>query len=832
MLKIKNKSRTVFSLICALALILQTAAFTAVHADANIYVYETFDSLSLDSRPSGATCSNKNNYMGVVDLEGDGDKCFKTQITTASDAYLEKKFDSPVKDGLVMDFTVRAENNENSKRSFYIRNSDSQNIHLLTINPKGELLDTDGQVITALSEEKFYHIVMAVDVANNSYDFYVNGRMRGSNIKMGLKTKDITLARIHISGVVEPCSSALYIDNLFIYGGTEPMTKEKLAALNESSAIDKDAVITPAMVTKKMKNAVSFYDGAAKAMVYGTAKYIDSSHSVTPYEKDGFEMIPLAFAVESCGGTVSWDENTKTVTAKVDNRTAVLAEDGNSVTINGSVSKLDTAAETVNGRLFVPHTAAAKILGKEVYSDDTGLIAFSDEADFFNWNTEKRLMSAIVGNMVYERPSGREIVETLESVHPNKEHPRIMAKASDFEIIKERIKVDNTVATWYGQVIKDADSILDAEVQPYTIPDGIRLLQACKRVLSRVETLSFAYKISGDTKYADRAWKEIDNAYEYKDWNPFHTLDTAEMLAAMAIGYDWLYDYLDETQREKIRTNIVEKGFEPLMEDYRDTERQRHYKWSVAELPNNWNTVCNGGAIMAALAIGDEEPYSADILNEAIISLESSVNLFAPDGAWFEGLAYWGYTINYLARAVTSMESALGTDYGFFKAPGIKNTGYYVYDLTGPGGPFNFSDMANDYINAPEIFWIAEKLGDENLTVLRLNDMEERNITGSVRDILWYSAEPDTRKVDMNLDSLYRDAEVVTCEAVGARVILFLQASMQGATTYPILILNAERLCLTRTAADSQWIWARTIIISPAVSSTATDTERRDITFL
>ena len=67
----------------------------------------------------------------------------------------------------------------------------------------------------------------------------------------------------------------------------------------------------------------------------------------------------------------------------------------------------------------------------------------------------------------------------------------------------------------------------------------------------------------------------------------------------------------------------------------------------------------------------------------------------------------------------------------------------------------------------------------------------------------------------MNLDSLYRDAEVVTCEAVGARVILFLQASMQGATTYPILILNAERLCLTRTAADSQWIWARTIIISP-----------------
>ena len=194
------------------------------------------------------------------------------------------------------------------------------------------------------------------------------------------------------------------------------------------------------------------------------------------------------------------------------------------MTINGSVSKLDTAAETVNGRLFVPHTAASKILGKEVYSDDTGLIAFSDEADFFNWNTEKRLMSAIVGNMVYERPSGREIVETLESVHPNKEHLRIMAKASDFEIIKERIKADNTVAYMVrtGNKGRGLNSwSRGSAAYTSTVSD---FLQACKRVLSRVETLSFAYKISGDTKYADRAWKEIDNACEYKDWNPFHTL--------------------------------------------------------------------------------------------------------------------------------------------------------------------------------------------------------------------------------------------------------------------------------------------------------------------
>ena len=149
---------------------------------------------------------------------------------------------------------------------------------------------------------------------------------------------------------------------------------------------------------------------------------------------------------------------------------------------------------------------------------------------------------------------------------------------------------------------------------------------------------------------------------------------------------------------------------------------------------------------MAALAIGDEEPYSADILNEAIISLESSVNLFAPDGAWFEGLAYWGGIQLITLHGCYKHGKRPGNGLRIFQSPRIKKHGILCVDLTGPGGPFNFSDMANDYINAPEIFWIAEKLGDENLTVLRLNDMEERNITGSVRDILWYSAEPEYKE--------------------------------------------------------------------------------------
>jgi hypothetical protein len=31
-------------------------------------------------------------------------------------------------------------------------------------------------------------------------------------------------------------------------------------------------------------------------------------------------------------------------------------------------------------------------------------------------------------------------------------------------------------------------------------------------------------------------------AAAFSDWNPSHFLDVAEMTAALAIGYDWLYE--------------------------------------------------------------------------------------------------------------------------------------------------------------------------------------------------------------------------------------------------------------------------------------------------
>ena len=51
-------------------------------------------------------------------------------------------------------------------------------------------------------------------------------------------------------------------------------------------------------------------------------------------------------------------------------------------------------------------------------------------------------------------------------------------------------------------------------------------------------------------------------------WSPSHFLDDAEMTTAVAIGYDWCYDYLKPAKREIIEKAILEKAFGPAWPIY------------------------------------------------------------------------------------------------------------------------------------------------------------------------------------------------------------------------------------------------------------------------
>ena len=333
-----------------------------------------------------------------------------------------------------------------------------------------------------------------------------------------------------------------------------------------------------------------------------------------------------------------------------------------------------------------------------------------------------------------------------------REHPRLLATTNDFEQLRRRIPGDPLLKKWHEQLTSEAIRLLSQSPSRYEIPDGKRLLSTSRRVLDRVRTLALIYRLDGDRRFADRAWDELAAAAQFKDWNPPHFLDTAEMTHAFAIGYDWLYDVWTEDQRAQLRRAILEKGLQPAWKVYAANG------WWVRDR-FNWNQVCNGGIGLGALAIGDVEPALAGrILHAGLESIPLAMGEYAPDGAWPEGPDYWQYATSYNVVFLAALETALGTDFGLAHLRGFEEAGLFPIYVLGPTGrDFNFADARPGRIRAPELFWLARRFQRPVYSAFQLERAAPQPL-----DLLWAdTTAPAAQLKALPLDKHFRHTEVV-----------------------------------------------------------------------
>jgi len=211
-----------------------------------------------------------------------------------------------------------------------------------------------------------------------------------------------------------------------------------------------------------------------------------------------------------------------------------------------------------------------------------------------------------------------------------------------------------------------------------------------------------------DTKYLKRAEKELLAASSFKDWNPSHFLDVAEMTWAIAIGYDWLHDDLPESSLKIMKDAIIEKGIEPSLDSDNNW-------WLTSD--GNWNQVCNAGMAFGALAVYDEEPELArKIINRAIESIQLPMKAYGPDGAYSEGYSYWEYGTTFNVHFIDAMEKSFGTGFDLLKSSAFLKTAGYLTNILGPTGlSFNYSDCYSKGFLIPAMFWFASRENDYSL---------------------------------------------------------------------------------------------------------------------
>ena len=293
-------------------------------------------------------------------------------------------------------------------------------------------------------------------------------------------------------------------------------------------------------------------------------------------------------------------------------------------------------------------------------------------------------------------------------------HPRLLLTDSELSAMIAAAQTDPLRAALHARILAAAELDLSAPPLVYKIV-GPRLLAQSMAAIDHIVTCSMAYRLTGDRRFAERAKRDMLTASAFPDWHPSHFLDVAEMALGVAIGYDWLYSHLDPRERSIIRDALVNYALSFAPTAYGpDPGRDPRLFW--VRIATNWNQVCNGGLLTAALALADEEPELARTVVAGVrSSLPVALETYQPDGGYPEGPSYWAYGTTFTVVLLAELEECAGTDFGLGNTPALDRTAVYRLAVQGPTGlAFNYADgeaaldESDDRGLAPYC-WLAER---------------------------------------------------------------------------------------------------------------------------
>ncbi|MEQ9878108.1 DUF4962 domain-containing protein [Pectobacterium aroidearum] len=295
-----------------------------------------------------------------------------------------------------------------------------------------------------------------------------------------------------------------------------------------------------------------------------------------------------------------------------------------------------------------------------------------------------------------------------------KDHPRLLITGEDIKIIQEQIKSDEEMKKLVDEVIRRAEGSLNEPVIHYKLTGNDAspsLLDTSRKAIKIILDNAFSWKITGDARFAKKAKETVLAVSDFPDWNAqSRFLDAGEMMFAVAIGYDWLYDQFSAEEEKQIREALLEKGINWGLKAYADKDPAAPslgFPWWAT----NWNEVCNGGILAAVLATAEHYPErTLTLLNNIIPSLKMGLDAYKPDGASAEGPIYWSYGMTYRIIAQEMLRSAFGQDYGLSSDIVLEKTPWYRFAIEGfSGDGFNYGDAVEDQGYTPAYAWFGNR---------------------------------------------------------------------------------------------------------------------------
>lgn len=288
-----------------------------------------------------------------------------------------------------------------------------------------------------------------------------------------------------------------------------------------------------------------------------------------------------------------------------------------------------------------------------------------------------------------------------------KSSPRLVLNKAKEKILKQKLKTDPVVQNYYAAIKLNAEKIVKEPLLTRKVI-GRRLLATSREMLYRMGVLGMVYRIEKDPTILKRIDEEVQAVCRFSDWNPSHYLDVAEMSMAVAFAVDWTGKDLPKTTRELALNALIEKG---IMPSY---NKEGNVGWINGS--NNWNQVCNGGMIAAAIAIAEKDPeLAATTIHRALEGIPHVMKEYGPDGVYPEGSTYWGYGTGFSVVTSAMLQSAFGTDFGIAEYPAFLESADFRLLSNAPSGwYYNFADCGDKRGEQADIIlaWFATHTGN------------------------------------------------------------------------------------------------------------------------
>lgn len=200
------------------------------------------------------------------------------------------------------------------------------------------------------------------------------------------------------------------------------------------------------------------------------------------------------------------------------------------------------------------------------------------------------------------------LATSLSAVGENSEHPSFFFEQDDVPAMRVRAESTEWLRTMKKAVIEKADYFLETETNPYPLsgPDNGKGT-AGRFVQRRLGILSLAGYLTGEEQYFDKGVEillavvrqcEPDNTDHWRTH-----LQYADATQGLAIGYDFLYPYLTDSERKEVREELYEYG------NLLYTDGSAWGSPSPGVTSCNHNSVQFGALGLAALALGDQPEW-------------------------------------------------------------------------------------------------------------------------------------------------------------------------------------------------------------------------------